>query len=41
MYDIINYVERIDCLNHKRLSEYLKNKLLSVDLRDITHTVFF
>ena len=41
MYDIINYVERINCLNHKRLSEYLKNKLLSVDLRDITHTVFF
>ena len=41
MYDMNNYILQIRCLNHKDLSEYLKNKLLSIDPEGITRTVFF
>ena len=41
MYDKSKYILQIRCLNHKDLSEYLKNKLLSIDPEDITHIVFF
>ena len=41
MYDMTNYILQINCLNHNNLSEYLKNKLLSIDPCDTTYTVFF
>ena len=41
MDDISDYIIQITCLNQDSLYEFLKNKLLSIDPRDITHTVFF
>ena len=41
MDDISDYIIQITCLNQDSLYEFLKNKLLSTDPRDITHTVFF
>ena len=41
MYETINYIERINCLNHRMLSEYLKDMRLSIDLQHIAHTIFF
>ena len=41
MDDISDYIIQISRLNQNSLYEFLKNKLLSIDPRDITHTVFF
>ena len=41
MDDISDYIIQITCLNQDSLYEFLKNNLLSIDPRDIAHTVFF
>ena len=41
MHETIDYIERINCLNHRMLSEYLKDMLLSIDPQDIAHAIFF
>ena len=41
MDDISDYIIQIIGLNQDSLHEFLKNKLLSIDPHDITHTVFF
>ena len=41
MYETIDYIERINCLNHRMLSKYLKDMLLSIDPQHVSHTIFF
>ena len=41
MGDISDYIIQIIGLKQDSLHEFLKNKLLSIDPHDITHTVFF
>lgn len=41
MDEICTEILKIGCLNYYRQCEYVKNKLLSNDPIDITHTIFF
>ena len=41
MEHISDYIVQINSLNHNNLHDFLKSKLLSINSRDITHTVFF
>ena len=41
MEHISDYIVQINSLNHNNLHDFLKSKLLSINPRDITHTVFF
>ena len=41
MEHISDYIVQINSLNHNNLHDFVKSKLLSINPRDITHTVFF
>ena len=41
MDDISDYIIQISRLNQNSLYKLLRNKLLPIDPRDITHTIFF
>ena len=41
MEHISDYIVQNNSLNHNNLHDFLKSKLLSINSRDITHTVFF
>ena len=41
MDKITQYVVEINCLNYNSQCKYIKNKLLSIDICDIEHIMFF